>query len=49
MKGTVAVTADSTTVTGTGSLFDTQFIVGDKIVINGETKRVKTLTSNTVM
>jgi hypothetical protein len=49
MKGTVAVTADSTTVTGTGSLFDTQFIVGDKIVINGETKKVKTLTSNTVM
>ena len=47
MKGTVAVTADSTTVTGTGTLLDTQFIVGDKIVINGETKKVKTLTSNT--
>ena len=49
MKGTVAVTADSTTVTGTGTLFDSQFIVGDKIVINGETKKVKTLTSNTVI
>jgi hypothetical protein len=49
MKGTVAVTADSTTVTGTGSLFTSQFIVGDKIVINGETKKVKTLTSNTVI
>ena len=49
MKGTVAVTADSATVTGTGTLFDTQFIVGDSIVINGETRRVKTLTSNTVM
>ena len=49
MKGTVAVTADSTTVTGTGTLFTSQFIVGDKIVINGETKKVKTLTSNTVI
>ena len=49
MKGTVAVTADSTTVTGTGTLFDSQFIVGDKITINGETRKVKTLTSNTVI
>ena len=49
MKGTVAVTADSTTVTGTDTLFTSQFIVGDKIVINGETKKVKTLTSNTVI
>ena len=49
MKGTVAVTADSTTVTGTGTLFTSQFIVGDKITINGETKKVKTLTSNTVI
>jgi len=49
MKGTVAVTADSTTVTGTGTLFSSQFIVGDKIVINGETKRVKTITSATVI
>ena len=49
MKGTVVVTADSATVTGTGTLFTSQFIVGDKIVINGETKKVKTLTSNTVI
>ncbi len=49
MKGTVAVTADSATVTGTGTLFDSQFIVGDKITINGETRKVKTLTSNTVI
>ena len=49
LKGTVAVTADSTTVTGTGTLFDSQFIVGDKITINGETRKVKTLTSNTVI
>ena len=49
LKGTVAVTADSTTVTGTGSMFTSQLIVGDKIVINGETRKVKTLTSNTVI
>jgi len=49
MKGTVVVTADSTTVTGTDTLFDSQFIVGDKITINGETRKVKTLTSNTVI
>ena len=49
MKGTVAVTADSATVTGTDTLLDTQYSVGDSIVINGETKRVKTITSNTVL
>ncbi len=49
MKGTVAVTADSATVTGTGTLFDTQYSIGDTIVVNGESKRVKTLTSNTVI
>ena len=49
LKGTVAVTADSTTVTGTGTLFDIQMTVGDTIVVNGESKRVKTITSNTVI
>ncbi len=47
MKGTVSVTADSTTVTGSGTLFDIQMNVGDTIVINGESKRVKTITNNT--
>ena len=49
MKGTVTVTLDSATVTGTGTLFTTQFIVGDTIVIGAHSRRVKTLTSNTVM
>jgi len=49
MKGTVAVTADSTTVTGTGTLFDIQMTVGDTIVVNGESKRVNSITSNTVL
>ena len=48
-KGTVSVTADSATVTGVTTMFDSQFIVGDKITINGETRRVKTITSNTVI
>jgi len=49
MKGTVAVTADSATVTGTDTLLDAQYSVGDTIVVNGESKRVKTITSNTVL
>ena len=49
MKGTVAVTADSATVTGSGSVFDAQCIVGDKLTINGETRRIKSITSNTVV
>ena len=49
LKGTVAVTADSTTVTGTGTLFDIQMQVGDTITVNGESKRVATITSNTVI
>ena len=49
MKGTVSVTADSATVTGLGTLLDAQYSVGDTITINGESKRVKTITSNTVL
>ena len=49
MKGTVSVTADSATVSGLGTLLDAQYSVGDTITINGESKRVKTITSNTVL
>ena len=49
MKGTVAVTADSATVTGVGTLLNSQYVVGDTITVNGESKRVKTITSNTVL
>ena len=49
MKGTVSVTADSATVTGVGTLLDSQYVVGDTITVNGESKRVKTITSNTVL
>ena len=49
IKGTAVTTADSTTVTGTGTMFDKQFVVGDTIVIGGESRRVATITSNTVI
>ena len=47
MIGTVATTADSATVTGTGSYFTTQFTVGDLITIGGETRRVSAIASAT--
>jgi len=49
IKGTAVTTADSTVVTGTGTMFDKQFVVGDTIVIGGESKRVSAITSNTVI
>ena len=55
MLGTVAVTANSTTVTATqtasrnaaGTTFDLQYKVGDIIKINGEERKVASITSNT--
>ena len=47
MVGTVATTADSTTVTGTNTLFTTQLAVGDLITIGGETRRVTARASAT--
>ena len=49
IKGTAVTTADSKVVTGTGTLFDKQFVVGDTIVIGGESHRVASITSNTVI
>jgi len=49
IKGTAVTTADSKVVTGTGTMFDKQFVVGDTIVIGGESHRVNTITSNTVI
>ncbi len=47
MIGTVATAADSTTVTGTTTYFDTQLTVGDLITIGGETRRVSAIASAT--
>lgn len=47
--GTVAVTAGSPTVTGTGTSFTTEFAANDRIQINNINYRVLSITSNTVL
>ena len=47
--GTVAVTSGAATVTGTGTLFTTEFAVNDRIQINSINYRVLSITSNTVL
>ena len=47
MVGTVTTTADSATVTGATTYFDTQLTVGDLISIGGETQRVTAIASAT--
>ena len=47
MAGTVTTAADSTTVTGTASLFSAQFVVGDLIVVGGEERKVSAIASDT--
>jgi len=49
INGTVAVTNGSNIVTGTGSAFPSQLVIGDYIVIRGQSYKVLTITSNTVM
>ena len=48
MVGTVAVTANSMTVTGTATFFDHQVIAGDILTINGEKRKITSVSSNTV-
>ena len=47
MIGTVTTTADSATVTGSTTYFDTQLTVGDLITVSGETHRVTAIASAT--
>ena len=49
MAGTVTTAADSTTVNGTGTVFSAQFSVGDRITVGGETRKVASITSDTVL
>jgi len=49
INGTVAVTNGSNIVTGTGSAFSSQLLIGDYIVIRGQSYKVLTITSDTVM
>jgi hypothetical protein len=48
-NGTVAVTNNSTLVTGTGTQFSTQCAPGSYVVIRGQSYRVVTITSDTQM
>lgn len=47
VQGTVSVTQGNATVTGTGTAFSTTLIVGDFIVIRGQSYRVLNITSDT--
>jgi len=49
LTGTVAVTANSASVTGNGTSFSTELVVRDLIVINDEVKMVKSIESNTAL
>jgi hypothetical protein len=49
INGTAAVTNGSNIVTGTGSSFSTQLLIGDYVVIRGQSYKVLTITSDTVM
>jgi hypothetical protein len=48
-SSTATVTAGSKTVTGAGSAFLTEYYPGQSILINGETRQVDSITSNTVL
>lgn len=45
--GTVSVAIGSATITGAGSLFLTELVVGDTVVVNNETKTILSISSNT--
>lgn len=47
--GTVAVAANSATITGTNTLFLSQAVVGELISIGGVTRRIVAIASNTSM
>jgi hypothetical protein len=49
INGTVSVTNGSATVTGTGTAFNTQLDIGDYIVIRGQSYKVITIDSATVL
>jgi len=46
INGTANIFSGNTSVVGTGTFFDTELLVGDQIMVNGEIKLVDTITSN---
>ena len=49
LTGTGSVTAGDTTLTGSGSAFTTQLQKGDIVNVNGQTRKVQDITSDTVL
>ena len=47
LTGVASISNTSNTVTGTGTTFSTEVSIGDEIVINGESKRIVAIDSNT--
>lgn len=47
LTGSVSLTAGDATVSGTNTLFDTELLVGDTLVVNGHSYVVDSITSNT--
>jgi phage tail sheath protein FI len=47
LTGTIAITANSRTVTGTGTAFNTQAAVGDFVIVNNEVHEIQTINSAT--
>lgn len=47
LTGVAAISDSSNTVTGTGTTFSTEVSIGDEIVINGESKRIVSIASDT--
>ena len=47
LDGTIAISANSNVVTGTGTTFSTYLFPGDRIVVNNSTKSIVAVTNNT--
>jgi len=49
LTGSLSLTADSTSVSGSGTLFQSELLVGDYIVANGKSYAVSAIASNTAL
>ena len=49
IEGTVNVTALNANVTGTGTFFNRDLIVGDQVTVNGQIRTIQSITSDTLL
>ncbi len=49
IAGTVSITKDGNVATGSGTSFTTAVVVGDEITIDGQTRKVSSITNNTTL